>query len=58
MEYKYVGSLAIRVGYRGTKYDDLTGLKGLTTRVGMVVKKIGLSYALMTLKGRGEEKSC
>lgn len=53
-EYSYAGTLALRVGYRAEKYGALTGLKGLTMGVGVKVRKMDLSYALVTLGDFGK----
>jgi opacity protein-like surface antigen len=54
VEYRYADTLALRAGYRGASYDELTGLKGLTAGVGVTVKKLELSYALVTLGDFGK----
>jgi hypothetical protein len=53
-EYRYAETLALRVGYRGQKYGELTGLKGLTMGIGVKVKRMELSYALVTLGDFGK----
>ena len=53
-EYRYADTLALRVGYRGASYGELTGLKGLTAGVGVTVKKLEFSYALVTLGDFGK----
>jgi len=53
-EYSYASTLALRVGYRAEKYGALTGLKGLTMGVGLKVKKMDLSYALVTMGDFGK----
>lgn len=52
-EYSYAETLSLRAGYRGTKYGELTGVKGLTCGIGVRVKKMELSYALVTLGDLG-----
>jgi hypothetical protein len=53
-EYRYAEVLALRAGYCGAKYSDSTGLSGLTVGVGVTVKKIEVSYALVTLGDFGK----
>ena len=42
------------MGYHSQKFGALTGLKGLTTGIGVKVKKMDLSYALVTLGDFGK----
>lgn len=53
-EYRYAEILSARVGYRGQNYGELTGLKGLTMGIGLKVKKMELSYALVTMGDFGK----
>jgi len=53
-EFRYAELLAVRVGYRGAKVGDLTGLSGLTVGVGVTVKKMEVSYALVTMGDFGK----
>ena len=53
LEYVYQDILALRLGYRGDEYGNLTGLSGFSSGIGIHVAPLELGFALTTLGDLG-----